>query len=76
MKKGYYHGVYVLLQFNKENGIYIKGYYIDMWYNLEKDETEDAILDDGKQCHYMIFFGDNNGGIDDKKELIHARRWD
>ena len=47
-----------------------------MWYNLEKDETEDAILDDGKQCHYMIFFGDNNGGIDDKKELIHARRWD
>ena len=43
--KKYYHGVYVLLQFNWYHGVYIKDDQTYMEVNLYKQEME-AILDD------------------------------
>ena len=33
-------------------------------------------LDDKGESHCRIFFEDNGGGVDDKKYIIHTKRWD
>ena len=37
---------------------------------------EDVKLDYEKECHWIMFFEDNDGGVDGKKALLHAKRWD
>ena len=33
-------------------------------------------LDDEMKRRWRIIFEENDGGVDDNKELIHAKRWD
>ena len=43
--------------------------------NLYKDYMEDVRLNDERDNHFRVGFENNNGGIYDKKSLIHANRW-
>ena len=36
---------------------------------------EDANLDDEREHHWRMVFKDNDGGVDDTKSLLHAKRW-
>ena len=36
----------------------------------------DVNLDDDRERHWRMVFKDNYGGLDDKKALLHAKRWD
>ena len=40
------------------------------------DEMEDVNLDDDMENHWRMVSEDNDGGVDDKKSLLHAKRWD
>ena len=33
-------------------------------------------LDDDRECHRRMVFEDNDGGVDDKKALLHTKKWD
>ena len=33
-------------------------------------------LDDERERHWRIGFEDNNGGVDDQKAILYAKRWD
>ena len=37
---------------------------------------EDIKLDDEVELHCRMIFQDNGGGVDDKKALLHTKRWD
>ena len=74
--KGYYFCVYFMLRFKKEVGIERKGEQVDVEDDTDNEEMEDVKLDDGRERHWRIFFEDNGGGVDDKKVLLHAKRWD
>ena len=37
---------------------------------------EDVNLDDERERHWRMVFKDNEGGVDDKKALLHTKRWD
>ena len=37
---------------------------------------DNAKLYDESKRHCRIFFDENNGWVDDKKALLHAKRWD
>ena len=37
---------------------------------------EDINLDDERELHWRMVFEDNDGGVDDAKELLHDKRWD
>ena len=39
-------------------------------------EMEYMRLDDKGESHCRIFFEDNGGGVDDKKYIMHTKRWD
>ena len=41
-----------------------------------EEETEDAIHENEREHHWRIYFKENNRGICDNKELLHAKRWD
>ena len=34
------------------------------------------VLYDDRENHWRMVFGDNNGGVDGNKSLLHAKRWD
>ena len=42
----------------------------------DEEEMDDVNIDDERERHWRNFFEDNEGGVDDKKELLHAKRWD
>ena len=37
---------------------------------------DDVNLDDDREGHWRMVFKDNDGGVDDAKELLCAKRWD
>ena len=37
---------------------------------------DDINLDDERESHWRMVFEDNDGGVDDAKASIHAKRWD
>ena len=41
----------------------------------DEDKMEDVKLDDEREHHCMIVFEGNDGGVDDKKAILHAKRW-
>ena len=43
--------------------------------DTDEEEMEDVNLDDERECHYRMVLGDNDGGVDDAKALLHAKRW-
>ena len=42
----------------------------------DEEEMENVKLDDEREHHWRMVFKDNYGGADDKKTLLHAKRWD
>ena len=76
LAKGYYHGVYVFLEFNKEDDIYTKDKDTEMGDDLDKGNMEDGKLEDEKERPWRMVLEGNEGGIDDEKSLLHAKRWD
>ena len=42
----------------------------------DEEEMGDINLDDGRERPLRMVFEDNDGGVDDAKALIHAKRWD
>ena len=37
---------------------------------------DDVNLDDERERHRRMVFEENDGGVDDAMELLHAKRWD
>ena len=44
--------------------------------DADEDEMDDVNIDDKKERHWRNVFEDNEGGVYNKKELLHAKRWD
>ena len=42
----------------------------------DEEETDDINIDDERERHRRNVFEDSEGGVDDKKALLHAKRWD
>ena len=76
MEKGYYNSVIVLLNLNKEYGVDRKKNKSDMDPDPDEEYMEDVRLDGRRECHWRMGLEDNGGGVEDKKELLHAKRWD
>ena len=69
LDKGYYHGVYVLLNFNEQDGVDIKQGHAQMEANQYKEDMEEVILDNERQIHWRMVLGDNYRGIYDEKHF-------
>ena len=41
----------------------------------DEEETDDVNINDKRERHWRNVFEDNEGGVDDKKALLHAKRW-
>ena len=42
----------------------------------DEEEMDDVNIDDERERHWRNVSEDNEGGVDDKKALIHTKRWD
>ena len=42
----------------------------------DEEEMDDVNIYDERECHWRNVFKENEGGVDDKKSLLHAKRWD
>ena len=51
LEKGYYHGVHVLIYFDKENGIDSKENQADVDPYPDEEGMKDVTLDDKRECH-------------------------
>ena len=65
LDKGYYHGVYVLLNFNKEDDVDRKDEQADMEAYPGKEDVEDMIIGNERKHHWRMFFEENEVGVDD-----------
>ena len=68
--------VSMLIKFRKEYGVYSKQQKLDMDLYPDEEEMEDLILDDERQHHWRMVFKDNDGGVDDVKKIMHAKKQD
>ena len=44
--------------------------------NPDEQDVDGVNLDDERERHWSMVFKDNNGGVDNAKALLHAKRWD
>ena len=56
LKKGYYHGVYDILHFNKEDGVDKREDKADAEQDHDEEEMEYVELDDERERHWRIVF--------------------
>ena len=42
----------------------------------DEEEMDDVNIYDERERHWRNVFKDNEGGVDDNKVLLHAKRWD
>ena len=75
-QKRYYQCVYVLLQFKVEDEIDSKEEQMELENDTDEEDMYDVNIDDKRERHWRNVFEENEGGVDDKKALIHAKRWD
>ena len=75
-ENGYYHGVCIIINFNKEDIVYSKQEQVDVEQYPGQEGMEYVKLDDERKHQWRIFFKDNDGGVENKKALIHYKRWD
>ena len=76
LEKGYYRCFYVMLRFKKKVGVDSKEEQADVEDDPDEDEMDDVNLDDKRERHWRMAFEYNDGGVDDAKALLHAKRWD
>ena len=65
-EKWYFHGVYIILKFNKEGGVESKKEHVDVEQDPDEEDIEDVQLDNEWECPWRMIFEDNDGGVDDK----------
>ena len=75
-QKRYYHGVYILLQCNKQDVVDTNQDQIEMEANTQEYYMEYATLGSEIQCHQGIVFEDRDRGVNDEKALLDTKRWD
>ena len=75
-EKVFYHGVHVLLNFNKNDGVNMKEEQADIDPYTDAEEMEDVRLGYERERHWRMVFEDNDGGVDNHKSIPHAKRWD
>ena len=42
----------------------------------DEEEIDHVHLYNNRERHWRMVFEDNDGGVDDAKSLLHAKRWD
>ena len=65
-----------MLQFKKEVGVDSKEEQVDGEDDPDEEEMDDINLDDKRERHWRMVSEDNDGGVDDAKTLLYAKRWD
>ena len=43
--------------------------------DTDEEDTEDVNLDNERERHWRMVFEGNDGGVDNAKALLHAKRW-
>ena len=43
--------------------------------NPDKEETKDVPLENERERHWKMIFDNSEGGLDDVKALLHAKKW-
>ena len=76
MEKGYHRCVYVMLRFKKEVGVDIKEEQVYVEDYPDEEEMDNVNLDAKRKLHWSMVFEASDGGVDDAKALLHAKRWD
>ena len=76
LEKGYYRCVYVMIRLKKEVVVDSKEDQADVEDNPDEEDTDDVNLDNERERHWRMAFKDNDGGVDNAKALLHAKRWD
>ena len=46
-----------------------------MYQYPDEEDTKDAKFDNERERHWRVVFEDNDGGVDNNKALLHAKRW-
>ena len=75
-QKGYYRCVYVLLKFKKEGYFDSKEEQAELENDPDEEDMDDLNIDDERERHWRNVFEDNEGGVGNKKALLHAKRLD
>ena len=44
--------------------------------DTDEEDMDDVNIDDDRERHWRMVFEDREGGVDGKKEFLHAKRWD
>ena len=65
-----------MLHFNKEEGVDRKEDQAYMDQDPDEEYMEDVRLDDEREHHWRMVFEDNGEGVENKKALLHSKRWD
>ena len=65
-----------MLQFKKGVGVDSKEEQVDVDNDPDEYEMDDINLENKRERHWRMVFEDNDGGVDDAKALLHAKRWD
>ena len=76
MEKGYYQCVYVMLCFKNEVGVGSIEEQAGLGDDPGEDYMEDVKLDNERERHWRMVFEENDGGVDNNRALLHAKRWD
>ena len=64
-----------MLQFKKEDGVDRKQEQVNIDPDPDEEEMEDMSPDDKIERHWKTVIEENYGGVDDKKFIIHTKRW-
>ena len=75
LEKGYYRCVYVMIRFKIDFGAESKEEQAGVEDDTDEKEMDNVNLDHERERHWRMVFGNNCGGVDDKKALLHAKRW-
>ena len=65
----FYHGL------KREDGVDSKEEQAELENDPDEEEMDDVNIDEERERHWRNFLEDNEGGADDKKALLHAKRW-
>ena len=75
LEKGYYLCVYVILRFKKEVGVDSKEDQAEVEDDTNEEETDNTNSYNERGRHWRMVSEENDGGADDAKALLHAKRW-
>ena len=64
-EKGYHNGVHLVIYYHKEYGVDRKDSKVDVDPDIDETEVEDVRLDNERERHWRMIFGENDGGVDD-----------